>query len=254
MLAAERQSLIVKQSRINGVVRTRGLAAELGVAEETIRRDLDKLARSGVVDRIHGGATSREFVAYDFAYADREIQQQPEKVAIANSAVQAIEPGETILLDASSTCLQMARLIPNSLRIRVVTYSLPVLEILKGNSEIELVSLGGSYDAKGRRFGGLLTEQNLMTYGIDRFFFSAKGYDSQKGVSEADEEQARLKTVGVRQASWVGLLVDRTKLGVDSRFYFCRSHELDQVFVDSLGRDYFSKEPLRDGTKLTIVD
>lgn len=254
MLAAERQSLIVKQSRINGVVRTRGLAVELGVAEETIRRDLDKLARSGVVDRIHGGATSREFVAHDFAYAEREIQQQPEKMALARRAVQTIESGETVLLDASSTCLQMARLIPARLALRVVTYSLPVLEILKGNSELELVSLGGSYDSKGRRFGGLLTEQNLMSYGIDRFFFSAKGFDIDKGVSEADEEQARLKTVGVRQASWTGLLVDRSKLGVDSRYYFCRAHELDEVFVDGLGREYFSKVSLRDGKKLTIVD
>ena len=233
MLAAERQNLILQRSQFEGTVRTTGLAKELGVTEETIRRDLEKMAGEGLVERIHGGATALDFAGREFAHSDREVLQIEEKKAIAQHAVNLISRDETILLDGSSTAFQLAAHLPDDLSVRVVTYSLAVIEKLQKHPRVELVSLGGTYDANGRRFGGLLVEQNLASFRIDRFFFSGKGFRDEQGASEANEEQARLKQFALRYSGWNCLLLDNSKLGVSSNYFFARARELSALITDN---------------------
>lgn len=253
MLAAERQSVILQRSLSEGAVRTTGLAKDFGVTEETVRRDLEKLSQAGKLLRIHGGATTSDFAHRDFAHIDREIQQQAEKRAIACCAVRLIQPQETIFLDASSSAFQLAAALPETLPIRVVTYSLPVIEQLQSHSEIELLSLGGSYERAGRRFGGLLVAQNLANFRIDRFFLSGKGLDPQRGVSEANEEQSRLKQFALRHAGWSGLLLDHTKLSVASTYFFAQLNQLAAVISDQASAPYFDQHSLPDSCKLHLA-
>lgn len=253
MLAAERQNLILKRSQFEGAVRTTGLAKELGVTEETIRRDLEKMAAEGLVERIHGGATALDFAAREFAHSDREVLQIEEKKAIAEKAVTLIASDETILLDGSSTAYQLAAMLPDDLSVRVVTYSLPIIEKLQKHPCAELVSLGGTYDVEGRRFGGMLVEQNLASFRIDRFFFSGKGFRGGQGASEANEEQARLKQFALRYCDWSCLLVDHTKLGVSSNYFFARPHELSALITDGDSSSYFDQHPLPESSQLHLV-
>lgn len=253
MLAAERQSQILLRSLSEGAVRTTGLAKDFGVTEETVRRDLEKLSQAGKLLRIHGGATTSDFAHRDFAHIDREIQQRAEKRSIAACAAGLIQPQETIFLDASSTAFQLAAALPETLQIRVVTYSLPVIEQLQSHPEIELVSLGGSYERAGRRFGGLLVEQNLANYRIDRFFFSGKGFDPERGVSEANEEQSRLKQFALRHAGWNGLLLDHTKLAVASTYYFSRINQLAAIISDAASAPFFDRYPLTNTCQLYLA-
>lgn len=241
MLPAKRQNHILKRSQAEGSVRTTGLAEEFGVTEETIRRDLDKLAQSGLIERIHGGAMAREFARREVAHSDREARQQAEKESIARRALEWIEAGETILLDGSSTALDLARLLPEG--IRVLTYSEPVMEVLRGRKGVGLISLGGTWEEDGRRFGGILTERNLQTFRIDRFFFSGKGYHESRGASEADESQARLKMAALEVAEWSCLLVDHTKLGATSNFFFAGNRVISTIVTDAAGREYFQGSP-----------
>lgn len=253
MLAAERQNLILQRSQFEGTVRTTGLAKDLGVTEETIRRDLEKMAGAGLVQRIHGGATALDFAGREFAHSDREDFQRDEKNAIAREAASLIQAEETILLDGSSTAYQLAACLPDDLAIRVVTYSLAVIEKLQGHPCVELIALGGAYDANGRRFGGLLVEQNLSSFRIDRFFFSGKGFRDAQGASEANEEQARLKQFALRYSDWSCLLLDHTKLGVSSNYFFARAHELSALITDEESENYFSEHSLPDSCQLHLA-
>lgn len=253
MLAAERQNQILQRSQAEGAVRTTGLARDFGVTEETIRRDLEKMADAGLVQRIHGGATALDFAGREFTHTDREVLQREEKQAIARVAAAMIQPHETIFLDASSTALQLAWALPEALAVRVVTYSLPVIERLQNHGNVELVSLGGTYQADGRRFGGLLVEQNLASFGVDRFFFSGKGFREGQGVSEANEEQASLKQFALRYANWSALLLDRTKLGISSNYFFARVHELSAIISDSEAAPFFRASPLPDSCQLYLA-
>lgn len=221
MLAAKRHLEILRCLEERGTVRTTDLAAEFKVAEETIRRDLDRLHESGSVVRLHGGARSPDFGKREIHRDERERHFLDEKRAIAEAALALVKDGETLLIDASSSALQLARLLPGQRRgLKVVTYSLVVANLLSSWAEIELVVLGGRFDPTSGAFLGLQTLEALASLRIDRAFFSCKGIDPERGLSEAREDHAQLKRALLAQAEQRVLLADHTKFGVRSNFFF----------------------------------
>ena len=230
MLAAERHHLILDRAREAGVVRTVDLARDFNVAEETIRRDLDLLARRGKLHRTHGGATNPASRLGELSHLERQSQEKTEKTAIAREAAKLVQEGETVLLDASSTVLELAACLPANLR--VATYSLAVVERLANRSDLEVLQLGGIYEARGRRFGGLLTENAVRSLRIDRFFFSGRGLDPKLGVSEPNQEQARLKSLILHHAAWSCALIDHTKFNLRSDYMFAKPGEFHALVTD----------------------
>lgn len=238
MLAAERQRQILDRLRRDGTVRTTELAKDYSVTEETIRRDLDYLARRGQVRRTHGGAMDASASLDELSQSEREARNLEEKISIARETAQLILPGETVLLDASTSALELAGQIPGNLPLRVVTYSVAVVERLAGRDDLELVQLGGTYDPRGRRFSGMLTESVLRLLKIDRFFFSGAGIDPVQGVSEPNPEQARLKRMMIEQSMWNCALIDHSKLGVKADHFFALPQDLDVVVTDRESETY----------------
>ncbi|MDB6077611.1 MAG: DeoR/GlpR transcriptional regulator [Akkermansiaceae bacterium] len=245
MLAAERQRRILELARRDGTVRTTDLAKSFEVTEETIRRDLDLLGRRGHLKRTHGGAMDATAPLAEPSHSQRQARQLDEKIAIAKEAAKFLISGETILLDASSTALELASQLPTGLPLRIVTYSLAVVERLSSHEGIDLIQLGGSFDARGRRFSGLLTESALRSLRIDRFFFSGGGLDPDKGISEPNPEQARLKRLMLKHSGWNCGLIDHSKLGMHTDFYFASLDELDAIVMDREARN-FSKSQLKN--------
>jgi DeoR/GlpR family transcriptional regulator of sugar metabolism len=157
-----------------------------------------------------------------------------------------ILPGETILLDASTTSLEFASQLPEGLPLRVVTYSLAVVERLSARDEdIELVQLGGVYEPRGRRFSGMITENALRSLRIDRFIFSGGGLHPTLGVSEPNPEQARMKRMMLEHCTWRCALLDHTKFGVKTDYFFAAPEELEAVVTDRESRAY-AKSHLRE--------
>ncbi|TAE76161.1 MAG: DeoR/GlpR transcriptional regulator [Verrucomicrobia bacterium] len=238
MLAAERQRQILDRVRHDGTVRTADLARDFAVTEETIRRDLDYLGRRGHLRRTHGGAMDVTMPLGELSQSEREARHLEEKVAIARETSRLLAPGETILLDASTTALELAGQLPAGMPLRVVTYSLAVVERLAANDDVELVQLGGRYEPRGRRFSGMLTESALRLLKIDRFFFSGAGLDPAQGVGEPNHEQARLKRQMVEHAAWNCALIDHSKLGVKADHFFATPADLDVVITDRDSKSY----------------
>ncbi len=241
MLAIERQRKILEISRKAGAVKTQELASVLGVTEETVRRDLDALARQGLLHRTHGGATEISMVFQEIPQIERAGRQQQEKTEIARAAVKTICPGETLIVDASSTVIELVRILPGGMNLRVVTYALDVFEKLAGRDDIETILLGGTYEQKGSRFRGLMTETALRTLRIDRFFFSGGGYDPSLGIGEPNPEEARFKAVVMAQAAWKCALMDHTKLGRRTDHYFVKPDEIDLFLTDKGGQGFLSE-------------
>ncbi|BCU78735.1 DeoR/GlpR family DNA-binding transcription regulator [Luteolibacter sp. LG18] len=245
MLPVERQNRILKLARRDGTVRTIDLAKDFDVAEETIRRDLDFLSRRGHLKRTHGGAMDNSGPLAELPYSEREARQLNEKVSMAKEAARVLCAGETILLDASSTSLQLASHLPAGLPLRVVSHSLAVMERLASNDSVELIQLGGTYEPRGRRYNGLITELAVRALRIDRFFFSGGGLDPVRGLSEPNSEQARLKRVMLDHSAWKCALIDHTKMGVQTDFFFAQPQEVDLVITDNESREY-AKEHLKN--------
>ncbi len=241
MLAAERQRRILELARKNGTVRTTELAGDFEVTEETIRRDLDFLARVGHLRRTHGGAMDSTVALGELSQSEREARQLEEKVAIGREAASLVKEGETLLLDASSTALEFASQLPDGMPLRVVTYSLAVVERLAAREDIELIELGGSYERRGRRFSGMLTEAAVRMLRIDRFFFSGGGFDPKLGIGEPNPDQAALKRMMLEHANWSCALMDSTKLGAPTDHFFAKPDELGAMVCDKGGKVFAKK-------------
>ena len=245
MLALERHRKILEIAKCDGAVRTQSLAMLLNVTEETVRRDLDSLARQGQLHRTHGGATDHSMLIREFSRSEREGKQAEEKKAIAKVVVRHIGENETLMLDASSTAFELARYLPEKLGLRVVTYAIGVVELLAVRNDIEVVLLGGIHDAKAGRFQGMLTEMGVRAMHIDSFFFSGGGFDPSRGVGEPNPEEARLKATIIAHAGWKCAMLDHTKLGRRTDHFFVRPDQIDLLVTDSIGAEYCAAADLK---------
>jgi len=243
VLAKQRQREILNRLEFEAGVRTSDLAQEWGVAEETIRRDLERLERQKKLLRIHGGAIPIDEQARELPLPKREAINRELKVAIACRVAQEVAAGQTLFLDASSTIFQLAKALPD-ISLTILTNAQNVVRALHDRSFARVICLGGIYDRASQSFTGRLAEDSLSRYRIDRAYFSANGIDARRGVSEVNEEQARLKERVIHLAEESVFLADRTKLDVRSRFFFCPIGELDRL-VTNAGADPASLGPLR---------
>lgn len=231
MLAPERHRRILDSIARHGSVRVSDLAGTLAVAEETIRRDLVKLDRSGKLVRIHGGALPAGDGAAELPFSVRFVTNQDQKRAIAAIAVNRIEPGDVIALDASSTVNELARIIPD-IPLTVVTNSLTAVTSLQGRSQITIVCTGGILDAPSRCFVGSLVEKTLRQFNINKLFFSSKGVDLDRGLSVLDDDHAHVKRSMIELAQEACLLVDSSKFGVSSVEFFADLEEVGHLITD----------------------
>jgi DeoR/GlpR family transcriptional regulator of sugar metabolism len=241
MLAAERQRRLLELARKNGTVRTTDLAADFNVTEETIRRDLDFLARLGHLRRTHGGAMDTVSSLSELSQSERESRQLEEKIAIGREAATLVKEGETLLLDASTTALEFASQLPNGMQLRVISYSLAVIERLANREDVEVIQLGGSYERRGRRFSGMQAEMALRTLRVDRFFFSGGGYHPTLGIGEPNPDQSRFKRMMLEHSAWNCALIDHTKMGVVNDQFFAKPEDLNAMVCDQAAKPYAKK-------------
>ncbi|RAW16805.1 DeoR/GlpR transcriptional regulator [Paenibacillus taichungensis] len=214
MLAAERYDRIVEMVNVKGSMRVSELSEHCRVTEETIRRDLDRLEQAGRLRRSHGGAVSVKEEQPEIPYRVRETTHAEEKKRIALSALSMIQPGDRILLDASTTAGYMAANMPD-MPLTVLTNSIQVATELSSRDKIEVISTGGQLAQRSLSFVGPLAERSLETYHVDKLFLSCKGVHLEGGgISESNELQARLKQKMVGISDQVILLADRSKFGV----------------------------------------
>ncbi|GLX68393.1 DeoR/GlpR family DNA-binding transcription regulator [Paenibacillus glycanilyticus] len=231
MLVAERYETIVRLVNERGSIRVSELSELCQVTEETIRRDLDRLEQAGRLRRSHGGAVSVKDTQPETPVAEREIMHADEKRRIAEEAVKLIKPNDRILLDASSTAWYMASILPD-IPLTVLTNSIKVAIALSNKEKIEVISTGGILASRSLSYVGPLAERSLETYHVNKLFLSCKGVHLERGVSESNELQARIKHKMLGIAEQVILLADSSKFGVQAFTHVGDLSEVDAIITD----------------------
>lgn len=241
MLALERHKQIMALVDNAGSVRTIELAEALKVTDETIRRDLERLELDGKLIRTHGGAVRVEKDLRELPLDEREAVQISEKLAIAKLAAQKIQAGDTLFLDASSTVLQLTKNLP-AVPLTIITNALKVYTELIERPEYKVISLGGELDRQTLSFVGPLVEYALEDYRIDKYFFSCRGVDLTRGLSEASQVHARFKKRVIELSEDAYLLTDCKKFEIKSSYFFAKVSDIDCVITDSaMGEDLKAK-------------
>lgn len=194
------------------------LSTQLNVSKETIRRDLSELQAQGKVLRNHGRAKyiHRENQDSGDPFHIRLKSHFTHKADIAREALEWIEAGMVIALDASSTCWYLARQLLD-IDIQVFTNSHPICLELGKREQIQLISSGGKLERKYGCYVNPSLISQLKLLDIDLFIFSCEGIDSHGGLWDSNRVNAGFKSLLLKRASQSLLLIDKSKFNRSGR-------------------------------------
>jgi len=217
VLAETRRREIAETLRTQGAVTVAEIETRFDVSPMTARRDLDELARRGLVRRTHGGAVMPTSSAHEDSFSRRMKVSAEAKRELAQEAVAMLSPRETVFLDSSTTAYFVARrIIETGMAATVLTNSLPVMELVfkDGGPDVELIGIGGNLRRLTRSYVGPYAVRTVEGHFADRLFFSVKGLTANGMMTDADALEAEVKRAMIAQAGESTLLVDRSKLSV----------------------------------------
>ena len=233
MLATQRLKKIGIMLQAGEEVAIPELAVLFDVSEMTIRRDLDKLADSGMVRRTHGGAVSTERMAFEFDFAARRQSHHAVKLLIAAEAAKVVKAGQRIILDTGTTTLELAHFLKDCADLTIITPSLAVAFELQFSEGIQTILLGGAV-RKGRPdLTGIVAEAVLDMFSADIAFQGADGIGYDGALYTADMQVAAVDRKIRSRAKKTYVLADSSKIGETALTRHGFLHEVAGLITDS---------------------
>ena len=259
MLASQRQALILEQVRRKGAVRVSDLTELLGVSDMTVRRDIESLARRGLVSRVHGGATSvAPRSAEEPGFAAKSSLRTDQKDAIARAAAALVEPGASVAVSGGTTTYAVARELRAAPDLTVVTNSVPVADLLHRERALNhgrggpAVVLTGGERTPSDALVGPVAVAALRTLHVDWLFLGAHGVDARAGFTTPNLVEAETNRALIASARRVVVTVDSSKWGVVGLSSMARLDEVDVLVTDD-GLDAEAARLLRSKVGRLVV-
>jgi len=226
MLAIERRNQILITLETEKRVLVHELAKEYAVTEETIRRDLEKLEKEGLLKKTYGGAVQADNISVDLPYLMRVETNKAQKIIIAEKILKLVNTKENIMLDASSTCVHIARKLKKLDKLTIITNSVEILMECSNADNINAISTGGLLRGASLSLTGSSVTQAISQLTADKAIISCKGLDFEKGIMESHLEEAEIKKSMAANARELILAVDSSKF---NRLSFAKMLELKRV-------------------------
>jgi len=239
-----RQSGIADFVFVHGSAAIKDLAELFDVSLITIHRDLDELERQGMLKKLRGYVTAEPSSLFDSNVRYRLTAAMREKEALARFALMQVEPGQSVLLDESTTALMVARLLPDKTPLTVITNFAMILNELNEVKGINLISLGGEYLPFLAAFGGEVCQASLGVVRADVLFMSTSAVSDCVALHQ-DQRTMAGKRAMMAAAKRRILLVDHTKFGRVALHKLAPLGDFDLLVVDS-GIDDASLKELKE--------
>ena len=228
MLGAERRNQIVARLNDKKSLLVPETAQLFGVTEETIRRDLKYLESKGLLVRTHGGAVLSDDTNWETPVEVREGINMSGKNAIGLKASQMVEDNDTLFLDASTSCLYLARHLKKKKGLTVVTNAERIILELASCEDITLISSGGLLRPKSLSYVGRTAERAISQYRAAKVFLSSKGFSPRHGLTDSNEQEADIRRTMLACSEKVIFLCDHTKF---EKVGFVNTARVDQINV-----------------------
>ncbi|MFD2630028.1 DeoR/GlpR family DNA-binding transcription regulator [Oceanobacillus kapialis] len=234
MFAAERRDLILNVLQQEKRITVKELSKSLNVSEATLRTDLNIMEEEGLLTRTHGGAIlNGEVQQKDNSFSERAKKNREYKISLASKAVEFIDHKDCIVLDASTTALELARILKDKqIRLTVVTNGISAAVELKENPGINVILVGGMVRMGSMALEGLLGTSILDKINIDMMFTSASGFTVKDGLTDFNVYEVELKKVMVEKAPKVIAMLDYTKIGTSSIASFASTDQIDTIITN----------------------
>lgn len=230
MLKKERQDLILMKLNNKGKVVVGELAVDLGVSEDTIRRDLTEMDNRLLLKKVFGGALLLN--RYALNYTERENFEPELKYELALKGVNLLKNGQLVAIDGSTTNLQLARAIPVNLKLTVITNSLSIAGELCNHKNIEVVMIGGNLFRKIMTNVGDSAVQQLKEYYPDICFMGAYAIHPLMGVTSPYEKEISVKRQFIKSSGRVVTLIIPNKFNVIMPYKVCDMKDITTIITD----------------------
>lgn len=228
MLTRQRQQHLLAVLKRDGRLVARDCAADLGLSEDTIRRDLRELARGGFLLRVHGGALPASQAVQ--ALAARQSIAMPEKTALARVGARLIQPGQVAFLDGGTTALALVRALDRDLRATIVTHSPTVAAELVDHA-VEVQLIGGRLFKHSMVAVGTEAAEAIRRIRADLYFMGVTGIHAEFGLTTGDAEEAAIKRAIAAAAAEVIVMASSEKIGAAAPFLIAPARRVGVLLV-----------------------
>ncbi|MGX2998644.1 DeoR/GlpR family DNA-binding transcription regulator [Streptomyces sp. JNUCC 64] len=241
LLAEQRRALIVDEVRRRGGVRVNELTRKLGVSDMTVRRDLDTLARQGVLEKVHGGAVPVvEASTHEPGFEVKSALELTAKEDIARTAAALVAPGTAIALSGGTTTYALAHHLLDVPELTVVTNSVRVADVFhtaqRGAGQrqgLATVVLTGGVRTPSDSLVGPVADQAIAALHFDVLFLGVHGISVTAGLSTPNLAEAETNRRLVRSARRVVVVADHTKWGTVGLSSFASLDQVDTLVTDA---------------------
>ncbi|MEI6913622.1 MAG: DeoR/GlpR family DNA-binding transcription regulator [Armatimonadota bacterium] len=219
--------------RIRGVLEVEGrvtveeLSSRFGVSRSTIRRDLFEMHKQNLVIRTRGGAVRLQPVAFDRSVKESGTLNVSIKERIGFAAAELISVGETVMIDAGSTTLQVVRnLKPKQVTLVTNSFDAATTSMAQNNSEV--LMLGGMVRAHGGSTVGPLAEEQIQQFKADTALLGINAVSAEEGLTTPNMLVAQIKRAMIQQSRRLIIVADYSKLGLSA---LCKVAPLSSVEI-----------------------
>ena len=226
MFTIERQKEIMSLLKDKKSVTVIDLSRKFFIGEATIRRDLDKLERMGLLKKTYGGAVLLEGLDMEIPLSVRESEQKSEKDVIGQIASSLVSDSDIIIMDSSSTTLKIVPHLKGKSSLTVITNGAKTAVELGELLHIKVYSTGGMLRENSLSYIGELSRRSIEGFFADTLFFSCRAISLEKGLTDSNESEAELRKTMIKSCRKAVLLCDNTKF---DRISFCRIGEFDDI-------------------------
>lgn len=228
----ERKKTILQALETEEKVQVRVLSQILEVSDETIRRDLDRLEKEGVLKKVYGGAVKTQFHSWELPFDQKKTINKKEKQAICKAAASLVEDGDIIMVGNGTTPLDIVPYLADKKDIILITHSIPVLfmamELFKGR----VIFIGGEFERNQQYTSGPLSERMLESLKAKKAFIAAGGISTENGITDYDINGSSILRKMIERAEDVIILADHTKFGKTTFAYMCDLTEASMIITD----------------------
>lgn len=232
MLPASRRDLLLERLHRDGRLVAAELALELGLSEDSIRRDLRELAAAGLLTRVYGGALPVSAALAD--YSTRASVAPESKRRVAARAAALVLPGSTVILDGGTTTLEVVRALPRTLACTVVTHS-PTIAAALLDHAADVFVLGGRLFKHSAVTSGAAAAEAASRIRADVFLLGVTGVHPDGGLTTGDPDEAAMKRALAARAADTYVLASSEKIGAVSPYEVVALRDVTAVVVDPAG-------------------
>lgn len=229
MLKKERQAYILHNVNLHNRILVPDLSEEIGVSEDTIRRDLLELSDEGKLIKVHGGALSKSF---HNSFNSSAVYAMENKKIIAQKAVTLIKDGMFVLTSGGTTIIEMAKALPQDLHATFITGSVPAAFEYMQHPHIEIILIGDKLSKGSQITVGGEAIAKIKQIRADICFLGINALHVNHGLTDNDWEVVQVKKAMMESSEKTVLLTISEKINTTQRIRICDTKNIDIIVTE----------------------